>query len=771
MEKSKILGLKGMDNFADDDITLQNLNITARQLRFKGEDSCPIPQGAITSPVACDVVNVLLHQGMKVEEGQPLFVMNVTKPKTPFPPSQPKKILSIKNFLEHSGVVIYSMKDVLAELDDPKHDPMAGLDNEESYFENFKRFDTVVDHSDHLFSAPSCWPMKQVAANWANKIHEEWSILKEHLPETIFVRAYEDRKDLLRAVMIGPKGTPYHDGIFFFDLCFPSNYPHSPPRVCSLSFYLGVCPNLNYCDEVRLIRMYTTAILENTWVPGTSNMLKYLVSIQGLVFNTKTLFNVLSMMGDTVAGGSPSLLYNENILIKSLKTMVCTMTKPPKHFEPFVVGHFRNRAQDILMACNSYKEGMQVGFLVSNNIHTCSTKFKRDSASCIKLLVKAFNKIGAREVEGFLHQIEMSTPPPASAATPVVDEDLYPAVVRKRKVTKLDTESSYIEFYGPQKDKDWRTPIEETFPIFPIRFYRVSGRFPFPKRFRYGNGNPKAFPCIIAQVVFDEGFKRKRIKHFEPFVVGHFRNRAQDILMACNSYKEGMQVGFLVSNNIHTCSTKFKRDSASCIKLLVKAFNKIGAKEVEGFLHQIEMSTPPPASAATPVVDEDLYPAVVRKRKVVFDEGFKRKRIKTVDHCYSWTVRSPSSFTVAKVLIEEGSQVEKGQPLYIMDSRELEVWNQTTQLESTVEKMVERKRRLHFGICSMEDVLMDQNHSRQMEGLGNEDVQKMYENFDKFDAAESSSVTIQNDLDVCFKQHVAALIKVGAKGTQEFLSL
>ncbi|GJT30814.1 ubiquitin-conjugating enzyme/RWD-like protein [Tanacetum coccineum] len=111
------------------------------------------------------------------------------------------------------------------------------------------------------------------------------------------------------------------------------------------------------------------------------------------------------MMGDTIAGGSPSLLYNENILIKSLRTMVCTMTKPPKHFEPFVPGHFCNSAQDILMACYSYK-----------------------------LLEKAFNKLEAKEVEGFLHQIETSSPPPASAATPVVDEDLYAAVVRKMKV-------------------------------------------------------------------------------------------------------------------------------------------------------------------------------------------------------------------------------------------------------------------------------------------------------------------------------------------------
>jgi ubiquitin-conjugating enzyme E2 O len=35
--------------------------------------------------------------------------------------------------------------------------------------------------------------------------------------------------DLLRAVIIGPAGTPYHDGLFFFDVQFPSNYPNKPP--------------------------------------------------------------------------------------------------------------------------------------------------------------------------------------------------------------------------------------------------------------------------------------------------------------------------------------------------------------------------------------------------------------------------------------------------------------------------------------------------------------------------------------------------------------
>lgn len=35
--------------------------------------------------------------------------------------------------------------------------------------------------------------------------------------------------DLLRAALVGAPGTPYHDGLFFFDITFPPQYPHEPP--------------------------------------------------------------------------------------------------------------------------------------------------------------------------------------------------------------------------------------------------------------------------------------------------------------------------------------------------------------------------------------------------------------------------------------------------------------------------------------------------------------------------------------------------------------
>lgn len=43
------------------------------------------------------------------------------------------------------------------------------------------------------------------------------------------MRVYEDRMDLLRAVIVGAYGTPYQDGLFFFDFHLPPEYPQVPP--------------------------------------------------------------------------------------------------------------------------------------------------------------------------------------------------------------------------------------------------------------------------------------------------------------------------------------------------------------------------------------------------------------------------------------------------------------------------------------------------------------------------------------------------------------
>lgn len=45
--------------------------------------------------------------------------------------------------------------------------------------------------------------------------------------------------DLLRAVIVGAYGTPYQDGLFFFDFHLPPEYPDVPPvRSLRLTFWI-----------------------------------------------------------------------------------------------------------------------------------------------------------------------------------------------------------------------------------------------------------------------------------------------------------------------------------------------------------------------------------------------------------------------------------------------------------------------------------------------------------------------------------------------------
>ncbi|KAK8648429.1 hypothetical protein V6N13_129182 [Hibiscus sabdariffa] len=278
-------------------------------------------------------------------------------------------------------------------------------------FQLFKKFDTIEEFSDHHY-ASSGSSTKQPPKNWAKKIQEEWRMLEKDLPDTIFVRVYESRMDLLRAVIIGAEGTPYHDGLFFFDVFFPASYPKVPPHVYYHSGGLRLNPNLYCCGKVCLSLLNTWSGNKNEkWIPGMSTMLQVLVSIQALILNQDPYFNEPGWAHHrgTQQGALLSRQYNEDTFILSLKTMVYSMRRPPKHFEDFVVGHFYQRAQDILVACKAYMDGAQVGCLAKGGVQdvdegdkSCSRKFKDSLAGCVNMLVKEFTALGAKDCEKFL---------------------------------------------------------------------------------------------------------------------------------------------------------------------------------------------------------------------------------------------------------------------------------------------------------------------------------------------------------------------------------
>lgn len=170
--------------------------------------------------------------------------------------------------------------------------------------------------------------------------------------------------DLLRAVIIGPQGTPYHDGLFFFDAHFPASYPATPPVVSYHSGGLRLNPNLYACGKVCLSLLGTWQGLScEKWNPAQSTMLQVLISIQALVLNEKPYFNEpgYERYANSPEGLWSALDYNDTTFQYSCRTMLYSLRRPPQHFEDLVAGHFRERGRAILAACKYYMEGHEVG--------------------------------------------------------------------------------------------------------------------------------------------------------------------------------------------------------------------------------------------------------------------------------------------------------------------------------------------------------------------------------------------------------------------------
>ena len=47
----------------------------------------------------------------------------------------------------------------------------------------------------------------------------------------IFINFDEENILQAKAMIIGPEDSPYENGVLFFDIFFPQNYPFSPPNI------------------------------------------------------------------------------------------------------------------------------------------------------------------------------------------------------------------------------------------------------------------------------------------------------------------------------------------------------------------------------------------------------------------------------------------------------------------------------------------------------------------------------------------------------------
>ena len=141
-----------------------------------------------------------------------------------------------------------------------------------------------------------------------------------------------DDVDMMKgyAMIVGPSDTPYFGGFYFFEFTYPSDYPHSPPKVKyhTNGNNIRFNPNLYTCGKVCVS-------LLNTW---RGDQWTSCQSISTVLLTLCTLLCKDPLLNEPgiLKGNKDMNNYNEIIEFSNLNIAVCDIVKKKKHvYQPF----------------------------------------------------------------------------------------------------------------------------------------------------------------------------------------------------------------------------------------------------------------------------------------------------------------------------------------------------------------------------------------------------------------------------------------------------
>ncbi|KAI0035657.1 hypothetical protein K488DRAFT_82845 [Vararia minispora EC-137] len=236
-------------------------------------------------------------------------------------------------------------------------------------------------------------------------IAKELAVLTTNLPvawdSSIFLRVDETRVDVIKALIIGPEGTPYQNGCYLFDIFLGHAYNQSPPNVKYMTTNGGKYrfnPNLYADGKVCLSLLGTWS--GPGWVAGRSTLLQVLISIQSMILCDEPYLNEPGWQNS--AGTPQSLAYSANVRRMVVRTaMLGNLQNPPEPFSDVIRTHFRLKAKSISrqldqwLAQDDGKSILPDGALASRNSAGASSTFKADIDELKKLMKQLQTDSGA----------------------------------------------------------------------------------------------------------------------------------------------------------------------------------------------------------------------------------------------------------------------------------------------------------------------------------------------------------------------------------------
>ncbi len=176
----------------------------------------------------------------------------------------------------------------------------------------------------------------------------------------IYIHFNEENITEAYALIIGPENTPFENGILYFQINFPSNYPYSPPKIqyYSTSKY-RIHPNLYVGRSHNQFLGKVCLSIINTWAgPKWTSIMhigSVLISIQSLL-EENPLHNEPGFENEK---GKRNDIYNEIVRYDTYKHLIYnnSVNIPEKFrsFEHIIQNHLTNKKEIILNKLSDLK--------------------------------------------------------------------------------------------------------------------------------------------------------------------------------------------------------------------------------------------------------------------------------------------------------------------------------------------------------------------------------------------------------------------------------
>ena len=192
-------------------------------------------------------------------------------------------------------------------------------------------------------------------------------IIKNPLTENGIYYIHDDT-DMLKgyALIIGPSDTPYFGGNYFFEFIYPTDYPHSPPKVkyCTNGNCIRFNPNLYICGKVCIS-------LLNTWRgeqwTSCQTISTVLLTLCTLLCNDP-LLNEPGVVKEHIDMNN----YNEIIYFSNINIAVCDIIQKKtgvfmpffENFYPFIKENFIKNYDKLIEISN--KKNSELNMKVQN---------------------------------------------------------------------------------------------------------------------------------------------------------------------------------------------------------------------------------------------------------------------------------------------------------------------------------------------------------------------------------------------------------------------